>query len=241
MGIIGDPATIAAQQRGQTVADLRGGNGRDRRLSQDPGNGREGDVVELSAEGRQVLQDEPGVAAVVARQAASAGADFIPGVGNVKSAVEAWTGKDPVTGDKLAGWERGLAVLGIVPGLNALKAIKHGIRGSRKVQALTRLAKQSAGGTGHLTQKAKKSLAKRVADIPHSAEPVAQGGSKTQGRWWEYVDPKDPAGKKRLIVVEHKDGTVHVGRPKPQSRHHEGGPPKYYDDVVPGGADHVGE
>uniref|UniRef100_A0A6M3KFK3 Putative pre-toxin TG domain contining protein n=1 Tax=viral metagenome TaxID=1070528 RepID=A0A6M3KFK3_9ZZZZ len=49
------------------------------------------------------------------RQGLSSVLDVIPGVGDVKSGVEAWTGKDPVTGDKLPGWARGLAALGALP------------------------------------------------------------------------------------------------------------------------------
>uniref|UniRef100_A0A6M3KE22 Putative pre-toxin TG domain contining protein n=1 Tax=viral metagenome TaxID=1070528 RepID=A0A6M3KE22_9ZZZZ len=49
------------------------------------------------------------------RQGVSSILDVIPGVGDVKSGVEAWTGKDPVTGDKLPGWARGLAALGALP------------------------------------------------------------------------------------------------------------------------------
>jgi hypothetical protein len=40
------------------------------------------------------------------------------------------------------------------------------------------------------------------------------------------------------IVVEHADGTVHVGIPKTGSPHRLGGAPKYYDYL---GAGHVGE
>jgi hypothetical protein len=69
---------------------------------------------------------------------------------------------------------------------------------------------------------------------PELQQPVAQGGSARAGRWWEY---DDVAGR-RKIVVEHPDRTVHVGTPKAQSAHREGGPPKYYDD---GNFGHVGE
>lgn len=42
----------------------------------------------------------------------SLGLDFIPGVGTVKGIVEAFTGRDLITGQELAWWER---VLGVVP------------------------------------------------------------------------------------------------------------------------------
>jgi RHS repeat-associated protein len=85
-----------------------------------------------------------------------------------------------------------------------------------------------------LSQLAKRRLAKSLGRVPRSAVPIAQGGSTTKGRWWEYLDSEG----NRKIVVEHPDGTVHVGTPKPQSTHLEGGPPKYYDD---GSHGHVGE
>lgn len=85
-----------------------------------------------------------------------------------------------------------------------------------------------------LSQRAKRRLAKEYGDVARSANPVAQGGSAKTGRWWEY---KDVNGNKK-IVVEHPDGTVHVGTPKPQSTHRSGGPPKYYDY---GRFGHIGE
>jgi len=40
--------------------------------------------------------------------------DFIPGVGTVKGIVEAFTGKDLITGEKLKPWERALGIIPIV-------------------------------------------------------------------------------------------------------------------------------
>jgi RHS repeat-associated protein len=90
-----------------------------------------------------------------------------------------------------------------------------------------------AGGSP-LTQYAKTRLAKDLGGIPRSAQPIRQGNFKGV-KWWEY---KDHNGKVK-IVVEHPDGSVHIGTPKPQSLHGEGkGPPKYY--PVPG-TGHVGD
>jgi hypothetical protein len=76
-----------------------------------------------------------------------------------------------------------------------------------------------------LSQLAKRRLAQRLGRIPTSSSPIAQGGSSVTGRWWEYLDSEGNL----KIVVEHPDGSVHVGIPKPQSLHREGGPPKFYD------------
>lgn len=89
-------------------------------------------------------------------------------------------------------------------------------------------------GEAALSQAGKRRLAKRLGEIPRSSSPVGQGGAARTGRWWEY----DDVNGQRKIVVEHPDGTVHVGTPKPQSTHATGGPPKYYDD---GNFGHVGE
>ena len=89
------------------------------------------------------------------------------------------------------------------------------------------------GGTGLLSQLAKRRLAKQLGGIPRSAQPIAQGRYGQGTKWWEY---RDLQGNIK-IVVEHPDGTVHVGIPKQQSTHHLGGPPKYY--PIPG-TGHVG-
>ncbi len=75
--------------------------------------------------------------------------------------------------------------------------------------------------------------AKKAGNIPLSRQPEYQGTYRawdsTQKRmretsWWEY---KDQDGKDK-IVVEHDDGTWHVGKAKPDSKHRTGeGPPKY--------------
>jgi hypothetical protein len=86
-----------------------------------------------------------------------------------------------------------------------------------------------------LTQAGKKGLAKELGGIPRSAQPTRQGRYGQGTKWWEYTDSHG----NRKIVVEHPDGSVHVGRPKPQSQHLDGsGPPKYYPEP---GTGHVGE
>jgi len=84
------------------------------------------------------------------------------------------------------------------------------------------------------TRAAKRGLAKELGGIPRSAQPVRQGRYGQGTKWWEYEDHHG----NRKIVVEHPDGSVHVGTPKRQSTHLEGGPPKYY--PVPG-TGHVGD
>jgi len=98
------------------------------------------------------------------------------------------------------------------------------------------VAKASDGIVRLPTRRARVNLAKRLGGIPRSQPPVAQSHSKA-GSWWEY---KTEAGERRIIVA-HKDGTVHIGTPKAQSEHLTGGPPKYHDDVIPGGLGHIGE
>ena len=51
----------------------------------------------------------------------SSAIDFIPGVGNVKSDVEAFSGKDLITGEELSATERAFSILGAIPGVNYLK------------------------------------------------------------------------------------------------------------------------
>ena len=49
--------------------------------------------------------------------------DFVPVVGTVKGIIEAITGKDLITGQELAWWERLLGVVPVLGGLTALAAI----------------------------------------------------------------------------------------------------------------------
>jgi len=86
-----------------------------------------------------------------------------------------------------------------------------------------------------VTQAEKKGLAKDIGGIPRSSQPTSQGRFGQGTKWWEYIDSQG----NRKIIVEHPDGSVHVGRPKPQSQHLDGtGPPKYYPEP---GSGHVGE
>ena len=95
---------------------------------------------------------------------------------------------------------------------------------------------QSTGaGDGGVSQAAKRRLAKEQGGILRSAEPTHQGRYGDGTSWWEYTDSQG----NRKIVVEHPDGSVHIGRPKPQSLHLEGtGPPRYFPEP---GTGHVGE
>ena len=71
----------------------------------------------------------------------SSGLDFIPGVGNVKSAVEALSGKDLITGEKLSKTERALSLLGAIPGGNYFKNGKHLKNGQKFLKAAQRAQK----------------------------------------------------------------------------------------------------
>jgi RHS repeat-associated protein len=95
------------------------------------------------------------------------------------------------------------------------------------------------------SQYAKRRLAKQYGDIPLSASPTAQGTyppphqpiprGTQRTRWWEYENIHGET----VIIVEHPDASVHVGTPKPDSKHHEGGIPEFY--KYPGAPDHIGE
>jgi hypothetical protein len=60
---------------------------------------------------------------------ADIGTDFIPIIGELKDLYRAVTGEDPVTGEKLAWWERAPAFLGAIPLIGKLtKGIRKGIK-----------------------------------------------------------------------------------------------------------------
>ena len=71
----------------------------------------------------------------------SSAIDFVPVVGNVKSAYEAMTGKDMITGEELSDVERSLSLLGAIPGGNYLKNGKHLKNGQNFLKAAQRAQK----------------------------------------------------------------------------------------------------
>ena len=73
---------------------------------------------------------------------ASSVLDFVPGVGNVKSLEEAITGKNAITGEKLSIAERGLSLLGALPGGNFLKNGKH-LKNAKKFFKAAQRAKKA--------------------------------------------------------------------------------------------------
>ena len=71
----------------------------------------------------------------------SSAIDFVPVVGNVKSAYEAMTGKDMITGEELSDVERSLSLLGAIPGGNYLKNGKYLKNGQKFLKAAQRAQK----------------------------------------------------------------------------------------------------
>ena len=81
-----------------------------------------------------VYQDPTGEVPVkeLLLESSSIGADFVPGLSNLKSGYEAVTGTDLITRRKLSGFERSMAAIGVLAG-PVTKGAKHGIRVSSKV------------------------------------------------------------------------------------------------------------
>ena len=72
---------------------------------------------------------------------ASSALDFVPVVGNVKSLGELFIGKDLITGEELSYFERGMSLLGVIPGGNYLKNAKHLKNGQKFLKAAKRAQK----------------------------------------------------------------------------------------------------
>ena len=72
---------------------------------------------------------------------ASSALDFVPVVGNVKSLGELFIGKDLITGEELSYFERGISLLGVIPGGNYLKNSKHLKNGQKFLKAAKRAQK----------------------------------------------------------------------------------------------------
>ena len=72
---------------------------------------------------------------------ASSALDFVPVVGNVKSLGELFIGKDLITGEELSYFERGMSLLGVIPGGNYLKNSKHLKNGQKFLKVAKRAQK----------------------------------------------------------------------------------------------------
>ncbi|WZY01572.1 DNA/RNA non-specific endonuclease [Bacillus sp. FSL W7-1360] len=93
----------------------------------------------------------------------SMAADFTPGVSNLKSGVEAFTGYDPITGRKLEPWERGLALAGIVvPAVKGVKAVSKGAKNADKVADVSKASGHVKYGDHYTRVGRKKALKPNV-------------------------------------------------------------------------------
>lgn len=113
------------------------------------GNMREEDSIDIekketgsskTAEDKKVTyQLDESKSEINGDDAASLAADFTPIVGNLKSLVEVFTGKDVITGDKT---NRGFALAGVIPGLgNAVKVVKGGTKVVKAIDKANDVAK----------------------------------------------------------------------------------------------------
>ena len=71
----------------------------------------------------------------------SSALDFVPVVSNIKGAYEAYSGEDPITGEKLSEAERSLSFLSAIPFGNYFKAGKHLKNGQKFFKAADRASK----------------------------------------------------------------------------------------------------
>ena len=67
--------------------------------------------------------------------------DFVPGVSSIKGAYEAYTGEDPVTGEKLSNTERSFSLVSIIPFGNFFKSGKYLKNGEKFYKAAERAQK----------------------------------------------------------------------------------------------------
>ena len=66
--------------------------------------------------------------------------DFIPVVGDAKGLVEAATGRDLLTGEELADWERAVGLIGLIPGADLLRLVGVGADAAGAAGSVARAA-----------------------------------------------------------------------------------------------------
>ncbi|MEV4417451.1 pre-toxin TG domain-containing protein [Catellatospora sp. NPDC049609] len=99
----------------------------------------------------------------------SVGLDFVPGVGTVKGVIEAITGKDLITGQELAWWER---LLGIVPVIGGAAGVAAAIaKGGRAIDDIADVGR-AADRIGDAAEAARD--AERAAEAARDAERAAE-------------------------------------------------------------------
>ncbi len=105
----------------------------------------------------------------------SFGLDFVPGVSSVKGAYEAYTGEDPITGEKLSNAERSLSFVSIIPFGNYFKNTKHLKNGQKFIKAAERA--QKAGKTKNAIKfaKAGERAMTKANKIPNIFNSVIKG------------------------------------------------------------------
>ncbi|NWL90478.1 hypothetical protein DMN77_23300 [Paenibacillus sp. 79R4] len=109
--------------------------------------------------------------------AVSMALDFVPIVGNAKGLIEAVTGRDLVTGDKLALWERGVGILG---------PLGKGVSATAK---LGKVATEAAGGIALVSK------VTGVTDAVKSGERVVEGVTETAKATEKIGDAIGTGGK----------------------------------------------
>jgi len=139
------------------------------------------------------------------RQAGSMALDFIPVVGNIKSGIEAMTGRDIVTGEKLSSTDRIVAGIGVFTGgagKTALKGIKAGSGFvSNSVETIARGSKTTKG-TGNDSIFSKGAM-KHIFHGEVNKKRNAVGyhhESMMGGKIIEVTDPPNQYGVYRAIV-----------------------------------------
>ncbi len=116
------------------------------------------------------------------KTAGSMALDFLPIVGNAKGIIEAISGQDLITGEKLQGWERALAVLGPAgKGVrNGVKIIKMTDKALEATGAITQVTRHSDEAVDVIAATKKIEHAEEAGMGAHRAESTAETLSSEQ-------------------------------------------------------------
>jgi len=117
--------------------------------------------------------------------------DMIPGVGDVKSGVDAWRGKDTVTEEDLPGWARVVAALGALPLIPSLVYAGKMAKGAKvgkaveKSEALEGVGKWFRGSEG----KMRFEIDDRGAELNFNVNQIALGSKpRTVGQFVNHPE-----------------------------------------------------
>jgi hypothetical protein len=157
--------------------------------------------------------------------------DFTPGVGTVKGIIEAFTGRDLITGQELAWWERLLGVVPVLGGLAGAAAVARGIDRAADAADAVRDASRATDAARDVSRAEDATDAARDASRAEDAAEAAREARKRQLGHDPATGRYRPAEGETALRVEEATGVNLTRSPDPRVDWVDANTGKTYDAV----------